>query len=214
MSAARANSKPTPIASPLRAATIGIGALFMFWVSTWIRRLRAGDSIGPSGSTCLIRIPSTSKWVMNFPGRPPARTTAGTWRAVHSATSEGSLMRTLVLGGTRFIGRALVAELLSAGQTVAIVHRGEHEVELPPEVEHIHTDRGRLNECREQLSSFSPDAVILGRGATICRLPLVHGEHDHRRREEFVLSRVGAGRDSIPSRCPTTSASPPRSHSP
>ncbi len=192
-------------------------------------------------------------------------------------------MRTLVLGGTRFIGPALVTELLDAGHTVAIVHRGEHEVDLPPEVEHIHTERSRLAACREELSMFSPDAVIdlsamtaadaealdaaigrstplvatssadvyrafaslydgrvtdavplsedaplrtapppdrvvmpgwayapaayekldvervyLERGATICRLPLVYGERDYRRREEFVLARVRAGRDRIP----------------
>jgi nucleoside-diphosphate-sugar epimerase len=192
-------------------------------------------------------------------------------------------MRTLVLGGTRFIGPALITELLGAGHTVAIVHRGDHEVDLPREVEHIHTERSRLVACREQLSRFSPDAVIdlsamtaadaealdaaigrsvtlvaassadvyrafaslyegtvtdavpltedaplridpppdrevmpgwayeasryekldveriyLQRGATICRLPLVYGEHDYRRREEFVLSRVRARRDRIP----------------
>jgi nucleoside-diphosphate-sugar epimerase len=46
-------------------------------------------------------------------------------------------MRVLVLGGTRFIGLALVEELLGAGHTVAIVHRGEHEPDdLPPTVEH------------------------------------------------------------------------------
>lgn len=192
-------------------------------------------------------------------------------------------MRTLVLGGTRFIGRALVAELLSAGHTVSVLHRGEHEGDLPPEVAHIHTERSQLGACRDQLSKFSPDVVIdlsamtaadaevldaaidpavplvavssvdvyrafaslyeevvtdavplaedvplrtgpppdrvtmagwaykadlyekldveriyLERGATICRLPLVYGEHDYRRREEFVLSRVRAGRDRIP----------------
>jgi nucleoside-diphosphate-sugar epimerase len=192
-------------------------------------------------------------------------------------------MRTLVLGGTRFIGRALVAELLGAGHTVAIVHRGEHEVELPPEVEHIHIERSQLTTCHEQLARFAPDTAIdlsamtaadaqaldaaidpsvplvavssadvyrafgslyedavtdavplsedaplrtepppdrvampgwayepsqyekldveqiyLERGATICRLPVVYGEHDYKRREEFVLSRVRAGRDRIP----------------
>lgn len=37
-----------------------------------------------------------------------------------------------------------------------------------------------------------------GYGATVCRLPFVYGEHDHRRREEFVLRRVRAGRARIP----------------
>jgi nucleoside-diphosphate-sugar epimerase len=167
-------------------------------------------------------------------------------------------LRVLVLGGTRFIGRALVFELVNCGHSVAVVHRGEHEGELPPEVPHIHADRGRLAEravavldpalpvvaassadvyrafrslyegtatdavpLREDAplrAEAPPDQVVmpgwsyeadlyekrdveriyLERGATICRLPLVYGEHDYRRREEFVLSRARAGRDRIP----------------
>lgn len=192
-------------------------------------------------------------------------------------------MRVLVLGGTRFLGRALVAELLAAGHTVAVAHRGLHEVELGPAVEHIHCDRRELAARRDELAAFSPDAVIdlsamtaadaeavdaaidpavalvaassadvyrafgsmyeetvtdavplaedaplrtapppdrvamegwsyeadsyekldveriyRERGATICRLPIVYGEHDYRRREEFVLSRVRAGQRRIP----------------
>jgi nucleoside-diphosphate-sugar epimerase len=192
-------------------------------------------------------------------------------------------LRVLVLGGTRFIGRALVMELLGCGHTVGVVHRGEHEGELPPEVVHVHADRGELAAHRDKVSRFSPDVVIdlsamtaadaeasdaavdravrlvtvssadvyrafgslhegtvtdavplkenaplrtcpppdqvvmpgwsyeaalyekldverihLERGATVCRLPVVYGEHDYRRREEFVLSRVRAGRDRIP----------------
>jgi nucleoside-diphosphate-sugar epimerase len=53
-------------------------------------------------------------------------------------------MRVLVLGGTRFIGLALVEELLGAGHTVGVVHRGEHEPDLPPTVEHIHSARRDL----------------------------------------------------------------------
>ncbi|HEX5591820.1 MAG TPA: NAD-dependent epimerase/dehydratase family protein [Solirubrobacterales bacterium] len=192
-------------------------------------------------------------------------------------------LRVLVLGGTRFIGRALVMELLGCGHEVAVVHRGEHEGGLPAEVLHIHTDRSRLPARREELASFAPDVAVdlsamtaadaevlaatldpsvplvaassadvyrafgslhegvvtdpvplredaplrtgpppdrvvmagwsyeadryekldveriyLERGATICRLPVVYGEHDYKRREEFVLSRVRAGCDRIP----------------
>lgn len=192
-------------------------------------------------------------------------------------------MRILVLGGTRFIGRALVMELLVSGHEVAVMHRGEHEGDLPAEVVHIHVERSRLPDRREELAIFAPDAVVdlsamtaadadaldaavdrsvplvaassadvyrafaslhedvvtdsvplredaplrtgpppdrvampgwdyeaaryekldveriyLGRGATICRLPVVYGEHDYKRREEFVLSRVRAGRERIP----------------
>jgi nucleoside-diphosphate-sugar epimerase len=194
-------------------------------------------------------------------------------------------MHVLVLGGTRFIGLALVKELLAAGHTLAIVHRGEHEADLPPTVEHIHAPRRELLAQRDALARFAPDAAIdlsamtaadagavlgalapdvrlvaassievyrvfdsiwagtvtdavplaeeaplrsgpypapeqavgpgwdyqadlydkreverlyLERGATICRLPLVYGPHDYRRREEFILARVRAGRTRIP----------------
>jgi nucleoside-diphosphate-sugar epimerase len=192
-------------------------------------------------------------------------------------------VRILVLGGTRFIGRALVMELLGCGHEVAVVHRGEHEGELPAEVVHIHVERSQLPDRRGALASFAPDAAVdlsamtaadaealvvalepsvplvaasscdvyrafaslhegvvtdavplredaplragpppdrvvlpgwsyeaaayekldveriyLERGATICRLPVVYGAHDYKRREEFVLARVRAGRQRIP----------------
>lgn len=47
----------------------------------------------------------------------------------------------LVIGGTGPTGPYLVNGLLQRGYQVAILHRGTHEVdEIPPEVEHIHTD--------------------------------------------------------------------------
>ena len=47
----------------------------------------------------------------------------------------------LVIGGTGPTGPYLVEGLLQRGYQVAILHRGTHEVdEIPPEVEHIHTD--------------------------------------------------------------------------
>jgi nucleoside-diphosphate-sugar epimerase len=42
------------------------------------------------------------------------------------------------------------------------------------------------------------ERIYLDRGATVCRLPMVYGEHDYRYREGFVLSRVRAGRRRIP----------------
>lgn len=47
----------------------------------------------------------------------------------------------LVVGGTGPTGPYIVNGLLERGFRVAILHRGTHEVpEVPPEVEHIHTD--------------------------------------------------------------------------
>lgn len=67
-------------------------------------------------------------------------------------------MRTVVLGGTRFIGRALVDELLDHGHELLVVHRGEHEPPGLPDVEHLHVDRAGLT--RAQLERFRPDAVV------------------------------------------------------
>src|SRR6201995_6143184 len=70
-------------------------------------------------------------------------------------------MRVLVLGGTRFIGLALVEELLGAGHESAIAHRGEQEPEdLPPTVEHIHTARRDLDAQRDAIARFAPDAAV------------------------------------------------------
>lgn len=50
-------------------------------------------------------------------------------------------MKALVVGGTGPTGPYLVQGLLDRGYQVAILHRGEHEVpEIPPQVEHLHTD--------------------------------------------------------------------------
>jgi nucleoside-diphosphate-sugar epimerase len=42
------------------------------------------------------------------------------------------------------------------------------------------------------------EAAYLARGAVVCRLPMVYGPHDYKRREDFVLRRVRAGRRRIP----------------
>jgi nucleoside-diphosphate-sugar epimerase len=42
------------------------------------------------------------------------------------------------------------------------------------------------------------EPAYLDRGATVLRLPMVYGEHDRQRREEFILRRVRAGRTRIP----------------
>ena len=40
--------------------------------------------------------------------------------------------------------------------------------------------------------------AYLPRGAAVLRLPMVYGEHDFQRREEFLLRRVRAGRTRVP----------------
>jgi 2'-hydroxyisoflavone reductase len=54
---------------------------------------------------------------------------------------ENGRLRVLVLGGTRFLGRALVDAALAAGHTVTLFNRGQTNPELFPEVETLRGDR-------------------------------------------------------------------------
>ena len=188
-------------------------------------------------------------------------------------------MRIVVLGGTRFIGRAAVEELAAAGHELLVVHRGTTEPDGLPHARHLHADRSELPGKREEIAAFRPDGaldcraltradaetalealpadirivvissmdvyrafgavnqgretdpvpltedsevrterypyrdlapdrhdydkldvedVYLPRGATSLRLPMVYGERDYQRREEYMLRRVRAGRKRIP----------------
>ena len=188
-------------------------------------------------------------------------------------------MRVVVLGGTRFIGRAIVEGLHASGHDVLVVHRGHLEPDDLPPVLHLHCERADLEQHRRQLDEFESEAAIdcraltrgdaeialralpdvarwivissidvyrafgalndggetdagpldedspvrperypyrgklpgmddydkldvedayLPHGATVLRLPMVYGEHDYQRREEFILRRVRAGRARIP----------------
>lgn len=69
-------------------------------------------------------------------------------------------MKVLVIGGTRFIGPAVVRQLLARGHEVAVYHRGETPGALPAAVEHILGDRDRLADARGALNRFAPDVVI------------------------------------------------------
>ncbi|MBM3497007.1 MAG: NAD-dependent epimerase/dehydratase family protein, partial [Armatimonadetes bacterium] len=70
---------------------------------------------------------------------------------------ERSEVRLLVLGGTVFLGRHLVAEALARGHRVTLFHRGRHGADLFPEAERILGDRdGGLS----ALADESWDAVV------------------------------------------------------
>ena len=188
-------------------------------------------------------------------------------------------MKVVVLGGTRFIGRATVEELAASGHDLLIVHRGRLEPDDLPRVPHLHCERAELVANRAELETFGADAVVdffaltredaegalealpnakrwivissmdvyrafgavitghetdpvpiteespvrenrypyrgmlpgrdnydkldvedvyLEHGALSVRLPMVYGERDYQRREEFILRRVRAGRKQIP----------------
>lgn len=69
-------------------------------------------------------------------------------------------MNVLVIGGTRFIGRAIVEELLRRGHTVTVYHRGRHEVAFSRPVTHVHGDRRDYARFRSDLARLSPEAVV------------------------------------------------------
>ncbi|HMJ38422.1 MAG TPA: NAD-dependent epimerase/dehydratase family protein [Verrucomicrobiae bacterium] len=75
-------------------------------------------------------------------------------------------MRVVVLGGTRFIGRAIVEELGAAGHEMLVVHRGNLEPDDMPPVQHLHTDRMELGAHRGELAAFGPDAAVDCRALT------------------------------------------------
>jgi nucleoside-diphosphate-sugar epimerase len=75
-------------------------------------------------------------------------------------------LRIIVLGGTRFIGRAIVEELVGAGHELLVVHRGELEPDDMPPAPHLHCDRSGLAAHKEELARFRPEAAIDCRALT------------------------------------------------
>lgn len=69
-------------------------------------------------------------------------------------------MNVLLIGGTRFIGRAIVEQLLRSRHTVTVYHRGQHEVELSGPVSHVHGDRRDYSRFQADLARLSPEAVV------------------------------------------------------
>jgi nucleoside-diphosphate-sugar epimerase len=75
-------------------------------------------------------------------------------------------LKVIIFGGTRFIGRAIVEELATAGHDLLIVHRGNLEPGDMPKVEHLHVERPELGAHRKELAGFRPDAAIDCRALT------------------------------------------------
>ncbi len=69
-------------------------------------------------------------------------------------------MRILILGGTRFIGPAIVRDLVAQKHTVAVFHRGETRADLPSSLVHLLGDRKRLADFAPEFARFAPDVVI------------------------------------------------------
>ncbi|CAN5883842.1 MAG: NAD-dependent epimerase/dehydratase family protein [Euzebyales bacterium] len=69
-------------------------------------------------------------------------------------------MRVLVLGGTRFVGRGIVARLAAAGHEVRCVHRGTRSHDDLPATHLLVRDRRELPVHRDAIAAFAPDAVV------------------------------------------------------
>jgi nucleoside-diphosphate-sugar epimerase len=69
-------------------------------------------------------------------------------------------MKLLVLGGTRFIGPALVRRLIDSGHEVAVFHRGQTRAESPSTVKMYVGDRRRLEKSRGVFLAFHPEVVV------------------------------------------------------
>jgi nucleoside-diphosphate-sugar epimerase len=75
-------------------------------------------------------------------------------------------LKVVVLGGTRFIGRAIVEELAGSGHEVLVVHRGHLEPDDMPPVKHLHADRVELGAHRKELVAFDPEGAVDCRALT------------------------------------------------
>ena len=69
-------------------------------------------------------------------------------------------MKTLVLGGTRFIGPPAVRLLVAQGHEVTVFHRGQSNTAPLPEVRHVHGDRKQLTDFADELRRLEPDVVL------------------------------------------------------
>lgn len=73
---------------------------------------------------------------------------------------KGLRKRALVLGGSWFIGRAVVEALLARGLEVTTLNRGVSPVEYSGEVERVKADRRRPDEFRRALEGLEADFLI------------------------------------------------------
>ena len=69
-------------------------------------------------------------------------------------------MRIVVIGGTQFIGLALVRHLTERGHEVTVFHRGETEPPDLPAVAHIHGDLDHLADFSPMWTHLAPDVVV------------------------------------------------------
>jgi nucleoside-diphosphate-sugar epimerase len=110
----------------------------------------------------------------------------------------------LVIGGTGPTGPGVVSGLLERGFEVMILHGGQHEVKLPTEVQHIHTET-RLGDPFD----YAREDDLIGRWAADRRdwyddaapfTPTHAYRHPRRPGETWSPSRASAGRQVLAAR--------------
>lgn len=69
-------------------------------------------------------------------------------------------MRLLVIGGTKFVGRYIVAAALARGHQVTLLHRGRSGPGLFPEADHLLTDRDDAEAMTTALAGRTFDATV------------------------------------------------------
>ncbi|HVH89276.1 MAG TPA: NAD-dependent epimerase/dehydratase family protein [Terriglobales bacterium] len=69
-------------------------------------------------------------------------------------------MKILLIGGTGFIGRFVIEQLVGSRHEISVLHRGKSAVVIPSSVRSIIEDANRLVELRTQLRKLAPDVVI------------------------------------------------------
>jgi UDP-glucose 4-epimerase len=69
-------------------------------------------------------------------------------------------MRVVMLGGTKFIGRAITEALVARGDEVTVIHRGDTEPASWVECRHLHAARADFASVAGDVRSLRPDAVI------------------------------------------------------
>src|SRR5271165_7332494 len=110
-------------------------------------------------------------------------------------------MKVLVIGGTRFIGRLLVEELVKAGHDVAVLHR-KPKHEMGRKVENIMADRNDAEAVREALSTRRVEVVFDNvydweRGTTAAQVEATIRACGDRLSRYIFLSSVAAYGDGL-----------------
>lgn len=73
---------------------------------------------------------------------------------------EVVLMRVLIIGGTRFVGRSLAQMLLARGDQVTVANRGRTAHDLPDTVEQLRADLSNAGELGQAVAGRTFDAAV------------------------------------------------------